>query len=42
MIMSPVGLRPEKDCAGDAVKKLKTTEPSSRQSGLPTSPNPQL
>jgi hypothetical protein len=27
MLMSPVGLRPEKDCAGDAQQQLKTTDP---------------
>jgi hypothetical protein len=26
MLMSPVGLRSEKGCAGDARKKLKTTD----------------
>jgi hypothetical protein len=25
--MSPVGLRPEKSCAGDAQQKLKSTDP---------------
>jgi hypothetical protein len=40
--MSPVGLRSEKGCAGDAQQKLKTTEPTSRQRGRRTSTNPQL
>jgi hypothetical protein len=40
--MSPVGLRSEKGCAGDARKKLKSTDPTSRQRGSPTSTNPQL
>jgi hypothetical protein len=34
MLMSPVGLRPEKDWAGDAKQQLKTTDPTSRQRGL--------
>jgi hypothetical protein len=42
MLMSPVGLRPEKGCAGDARQKLKTTYPTSLQRGSPTSANPQL
>jgi hypothetical protein len=42
MLMSPVGLRPERRCAGDAQGKLKITEPSSRRRGRPTSTNPQL
>jgi hypothetical protein len=42
MFMSPVGLKPEKGCAGDARQKLKTTDPTSRQRGRPTSTNPQL
>jgi hypothetical protein len=41
MLMSPVGLRHEKGCAGDAQQKLKTTDPTSRQRGRPTSTNPQ-
>jgi hypothetical protein len=39
MPMSPVGLRPEKGCAGNAKQKLKTKEPTSRQRGRPTSTN---
>jgi hypothetical protein len=42
MLMSPVGLRSEKGCAGDAQQKLETTDPTSRQRGRPTSTNPQL
>jgi hypothetical protein len=42
MLMSPVGLRSEKGCSGDARQKLKTTDPTSRQRGRPTSTNPQL
>jgi hypothetical protein len=42
MLMSPVGLRSEKDCAGDALQKLKSTDPTSRQRGRPTSTNPKL
>jgi hypothetical protein len=43
--MNPVGLGSEKGCAGDEqqkLKKLKTTDPTSRQRGRPTSTNPQL
>jgi hypothetical protein len=40
--MSPVGLRSEKGCAGDARQKLKSTDPTSRQRGSPTSTNPKL
>jgi hypothetical protein len=42
MLVSPVGLRPEKGCTGDAQEKLKTTDPTSRQTGCPTSTNPLL
>jgi hypothetical protein len=42
MLMSPVELRSEKGCADDARQKLKTTDPTSRQRGRPTSRNPQL
>jgi hypothetical protein len=42
MLMSPVGLRSEKGCAGDARQKLKTTDPISRQRGRSTSTHPQL
>jgi hypothetical protein len=37
MLMSFVGLRSEKGCAGDARQKLRSTDPSSRQRVLPTS-----
>jgi hypothetical protein len=42
MLMSPVGLRAERGCAGDARQKLKSTDPTSRQRGRPTSTNPKL
>jgi hypothetical protein len=42
MLMSPVGLRSEEGCAGDAWQKLKTTDPTSHQSGRPTSTNLQM
>jgi hypothetical protein len=42
MGMRPVGLRCEKGCAGDAQKKLKTTDPTSRQRGRPISTNLQM
>jgi hypothetical protein len=42
MLMSPVGLRSEKGCSGDARQKLKRTDPTSRQRGRPTSTNPKL
>jgi hypothetical protein len=42
MLKSPVGLRPEKGCAGNARQKLKTTDPTTRQRGRPTSTNPKL
>jgi hypothetical protein len=31
--MSPAGLGPENDCAGEGQQKLQTTDPSSRQKG---------
>jgi hypothetical protein len=40
MLMSPVALRAKKGCAGDAQHKLKSTDPTSRQRGRPTSTNP--
>jgi hypothetical protein len=40
--MSRVGLRSEKRCTGDARQKLKSTDPTSRQRGRPTSTNPKL
>jgi hypothetical protein len=42
MLMSPVGVRLEKSCAGDDQQKLKITDPTSRQRGRPTSTNQQL
>jgi hypothetical protein len=33
MVMSPVGLRPENDCAGEDQQRLQTIDPSSRQRG---------
>jgi hypothetical protein len=42
MLISPVGLRSEKGCAGDARQKLKTKDPTSCQRGRPTSTNPKL
>jgi hypothetical protein len=42
MFMSPVGIRSEKNCAGDAQQKLKSTDPTSRQRGRPTYTNPKL
>jgi hypothetical protein len=42
MLMSPMGLRPEKGCAGEDQQKLKTTDPTSSQRGRPTSTNPKL
>jgi hypothetical protein len=41
MLMSPVGLRSEKGCAGDAQQKLKSIDPVSRQRGRSTT-NPKL
>jgi hypothetical protein len=34
MVMSPTGLRPENDSAGEAQQQLKT-EPTSRERGRP-------
>jgi hypothetical protein len=42
MLRSPVGLRSEKGCAGDARQELKSTDPTSRQRGHPTSTNPKM
>jgi hypothetical protein len=42
MIMSPEGLGPENDCAGEDQQQLETADPSSRQRERPTSTNPQL
>jgi hypothetical protein len=40
MLLNPVGLRPEKGCAGGAQQKLKTTDPTSRQRGRPHNSEP--
>jgi hypothetical protein len=40
MLVSPVGLRSEKGCAGDTRQKLKVQ--TSRQRGHPTTTNPKL
>jgi hypothetical protein len=37
MLMSLLGLRSEKGCAGDALQKLTSTNPTSRQRGRSTS-----
>jgi hypothetical protein len=42
MLMILVELRSEKGCAGNARQILKTTDPTSRQRGRPTSTKPQL
>jgi hypothetical protein len=42
MLMTPVGLRSEKGCAGDTQQKLETTDATSRQRVRPTSTNPKL
>jgi hypothetical protein len=33
MIMSPTGLEPKNDCAGEGQQQLETTDPSSRHRG---------
>jgi hypothetical protein len=40
MLKCHVGFRPEKGCAGDAQKKLETTEATSRQRGRRKLTNP--
>jgi hypothetical protein len=40
--MSPVGLRSEKGCSDNAPQKLKSTDPTSRQRGRPTSTNSKI
>jgi hypothetical protein len=40
--MNPAGLGPKTGCTGDTQQQLKTTDPTSRQRGRPTSTNPQL
>jgi hypothetical protein len=42
MVMSPTGLRPEKDCAGEASQQLLSTDSSFRQGGCLTSRYPQI
>jgi hypothetical protein len=42
MVMSPVRLRSEKGCAGDARQKVKSIDPTSRQRVSPKSTNPKL
>jgi hypothetical protein len=42
MVMSPAGLRPENDLAGEDQQQLHTTDPSFRQRGRPISIKPQL
>jgi hypothetical protein len=42
MLVSSVRLGSEGGCAGDAGQKLKTTDPTSRQRGRPTSTKPNL
>jgi hypothetical protein len=36
MVVSPTGLTPKKDCAGEAHQQLNITDPSSRQIGCPS------
>jgi hypothetical protein len=40
MLTSPVGLSPEKGCAGDAQQKLKTIDTTSPQRGRPHQARP--
>jgi hypothetical protein len=42
MVLSPAGLRPERDCAGEDRQQEQITEPSSRQRGRYKITNPQL
>jgi hypothetical protein len=42
MVVSPKGLGPEDDCAGQSQQKSYTTDPSSRQRERPKSTIPQL
>jgi hypothetical protein len=42
MVLSPAGLGPENDCAGEDQQQLQTTDPPSRQRGRPTTRNLQL
>jgi hypothetical protein len=40
--MSPTGLEPEKNWAGEVQKQLQATDPTPRQRERPTPTNPQL
>jgi hypothetical protein len=40
MLIRPVGLRLESNCAGDVQQKMKTTDMAYRQIGRPISTNP--
>jgi hypothetical protein len=42
MVLSPTGLRPEQDCAGEDQQQQEITDPSSCQRGHYTVTNPQL
>jgi hypothetical protein len=42
MAMSPAGLGPENNCAGEDQQLLQTTGPASHQRGRPTSANQQV
>jgi hypothetical protein len=42
MVLSPEGLRPERDCAGKDQQQQQITDPSSRQSGRYKITNRQL
>jgi hypothetical protein len=42
MVMSPLGLRPERDCAGENQQQQYITDQSSRQRGPHKIANPQL
>jgi hypothetical protein len=42
MVLSPAGLRPERDCAGEALQQQYITDPTSRQRGRYKILNPQL
>jgi hypothetical protein len=42
MVLSPAGLGPERDCAGEDQQQHKITDPSSRQRGRYKITHPQL
>jgi hypothetical protein len=42
VVVSPAGIRLEKDCAGEVQQQLKTIDPSSRQIWCIASRNPSL